>query len=333
MLLSGVALRVPSRRAPLTFTRRLSSFMSTSSHPSSSSAAAVTVPGPLVTPGWVMQRLGQPGLKVLDASWYPPNMPPRDTAAEHASKRIPGAAFFGLDDVCDPGSRLPHMLPPEAVMDAYCSRVGIGAGDAVVVYDSFGILSSARVWWTFRALGHENVAVLNGGLPAWEAEGGTLESGPLPSGSETGLLKADSPFRASRVDALVRSMAQVKANIEAKGEVLLDARPAPRFSGEAPEPRPTILSGHIPGSLNVPFTTLLDEAKRMKPAEELAQAFRAGGLGDPGVPVAISCGSGATACILSLALHVLGNESAAVYDGSWSEWGNDPSAPVAKGSA
>ena len=311
------ALRLPSRRI-------LTSSMSSSAL----STPAVTVPGPLVSPQWVMSRLGRPGLKVVDASWYPPNMPPRDVVAEHAAKRIPGAAFFGLDDVCDPASKLPHMLPTEDVMNDYCRRAGISANDAVVVYDSFGILSSARVWWTFRALGHENVAVLNGGLPAWEAEGGSVQSGPP---STTQGESGGPPFRATRADALVRSMEQVKANLEGGAEVLVDARPAPRFSGEAPEPRPTILAGHIPGSLNVPFTTLLDEAKRMKPADELEQAFRAGGLSDTNVPIAITCGSGATACIISLALHVLGNPRAAVYDGSWAEWGNDPSAPVAKG--
>ncbi|MGH7355713.1 MAG: 3-mercaptopyruvate sulfurtransferase [Candidatus Rokuibacteriota bacterium] len=272
----------------------------------------------LVTTEWLARERGAPDLRVVDGSWHMPQLK-RDARAEFVAAHVPHAVFFDIDAIADRSTPLPHMLPrPQAFADAV-GALGIGDGDRVIVYDSRGVVSAARVWWTFRVFGHDAVAVLDGGLPKWRAEGRPLDSG-VPS-------SAPRAFGARFRPALVRDLDALRANLKTQREQVLDARSPGRFHGTEPEPRAGLRPGHIPGSLNLPYDALYRSDGTLLGTEELRRAFTASGL-DPAKPVVTSCGSGVTASVLALALHRLGRDDVAVYDGSWSEWGARDDTPV-----
>ncbi len=274
----------------------------------------------LVSTQWLADHLNAPDVRVLDASWHMPDAG-RDAQAEYAEAHIPGAQYFDIDEIADTQSSLPHMLPPVEKFVSRVRRMGIGDGHRVVVYDSAGLFSAARVWWMFRVFGHDDVAVLDGGLPKWRAEGRPLE--------DMAPIARDRHFTAHRDASLVRDVTQVSAAIKLGAEQIVDARAPERFSGAAPEPRPGLRSGHIPGSLNVHYRDVLTPDGTMKAPEALRALFTAAGV-DLGKPIVNTCGSGVTACILSLAQMRAGARRTAVYDGSWSEWGAYPDLPVAR---
>jgi len=282
---------------------------------------------PVVSTAWLAERLSDPSVRILDASMHLAiaGTPKRDAKAEFVEAHIPGAVFFDIDAVADRSSALPHMLPSPDAFSAAVGALGIGSADTVVVYDSLGLYSAARVWWTFRVFGHGQVFVLDGGLPAWRAEGRPVETGPAPTPEPR-------PFRAAYDPSLVRDLNDVRANIDVGAEQLLDARSAGRFAGTAPEPRPGLRGGHVPGSLNLPFTDIVGPDGRLLPASMLADRFRSAGV-DLDRPVVTTCGSGVTASVLALGLFRLGRADVPVYDGSWSEWGGRDDVPVATGPA
>ncbi|KUF10695.1 3-mercaptopyruvate sulfurtransferase [Pseudoponticoccus marisrubri] len=278
-------------------------------------------PKTLVSTGWLAQHLKDPDLRILDASWYLPEAA-RDPKAEYAAAHIPGARFFDIDEIADLRSDLPHMAPPVEKFMSRMRAMGVGDGHQVVVYDGAGLMSAARVWWTFKLMGHDDVAVLDGGFPKWQAEGRPVE--------DMAPMVRDRHMTVRRQNHLVRDVTQVSAAAKLRDVEILDARSAPRFRGEAPEPREGLRSGHIPGSRNVPFRTLLEEDGTMKTAEDLRAAFAAAGV-DLDRPAITTCGSGVTAAILNLALERLGKTDHSLYDGSWAEWGAFPTLPIATG--
>ncbi|HBT02312.1 MAG: 3-mercaptopyruvate sulfurtransferase [Salipiger marinus] len=282
---------------------------------------ALDDPKTLVSTNWLAQHLKDPDLRVLDASWYMPGSG-RDPKAEYDAAHIPGARFFDIDEISDLRSDLPHMVPP---VDKFMSRMramGVGDGHQVVVYDGAGLFSAARVWWLFKLMGQDDVAVLDGGFPKWQAEGREVEDMPP--------VIRDRHMMVRRQNHLVKDVTQVSAASKLRDHEIIDARAAPRFRGEVPEPRPGLRSGHIPGARNVPFATLLAPDGTLKPPQALREVFLAAGV-DLSKPAITSCGSGVTAAILNLALTRMGKSDHSLYDGSWSEWGQFPTLPVATG--
>ena len=278
-------------------------------------------PKTLVSTAWLAAHLKDPDLRVLDASWFLPDMA-RNAQAEHTAGHIPGARFFDIDEITDSRSTLPHMAPAPEKFISRMRAMGIGDGHQVVVYDALGLFSAARVWWTFRLMGKTDIAVLDGGLPKWRGEGRELEDMPP--------MVRDRHMTTARQNHLVKDVTQV-AHAAKLGEAeIIDARAAARFRGEAPEPRPGLRAGHIPGSKNVPFASLLNADATMKPPAELRAIFEAAGV-DLTKPAITSCGSGVTAAVLSLALERIGHRNHALYDGSWAEWGMYDDLAVEKG--
>lgn len=278
----------------------------------------------IVDTAWLEARLDAPGLVILDGTWHLPTAG-RDAKAEYLAEHIPGALFFDIDDLSDETSSLPHMLPSAIKFASRMKKLGIGDGMKIVVYDTYGLFSAARVWWTFRAMGHEDVAVLNGGLKKWKAEGRPLEDG-VPT------RRFERHFTPRRQVGLIRDLADMREVVATNSAQIVDARSAGRFAGIEPEPRPGLRGGHIPGSRSVPATDLVNSDGTLKSREELMAIFDAAGV-DPKAPVITTCGSGVTASIVSLALAVVGQTNAAVYDGSWAEWGVPGSNPVETGPA
>lgn len=268
-------------------------------------------PKTLVSTEWLANHLKDPDLRIFDASWYLPDMN-RDARAEYEAGHIPGARYFDIDEMSDHRSELPHMVPPPEKFISRMRAMGVGDGHQVVVYDGAGLFSAARVWWLFRLMGKTDIAVLDGGFAKWKAEGRPIEDMPP--------IMRDRHITVSVQNHLVRDVTQVAAASKLKDHEIIDARSPGRFKGEEPEPRKELRSGHIPGSKNVHYATLLNADGTMKAPDELKQVFEAAGV-DLSKPAITSCGSGVTAAVLSLALERIGHRGHSLYDGSWSEWG------------
>ena len=284
--------------------------------------SALELPAEIVDVGWLKANRTDPRVVVLDCSWHQPHSK-RDALAEFETVRIDGARFFDFDQaIADPDSNLPHMLPSASLFEREVRALGIRRDSIVICYDAVGIGTAPRGWWMFRCFGHANVAVLDGGLPAWQAGGGATLSGP----SAAPLTEGD--FEAKFDSAWVRDVDQVLEMVKANGRVV-DARSAGRFRGDEPEPREGLRGGHMPGAISLPFPSLLDQG-RFRPVEEIKAAFAQCEV-DLSATQVFSCGSGVTACILALGARLAGAEDVAVYDGSWTEWGGREDTPVQMG--
>ncbi len=275
----------------------------------------------LVGTEWLAERLGDSLLRVVESTWFLPNID-RSGRAEFETDHIPGARYWDIDEIADEEDPRPHMLPDAEAFAGHMARLGIGAASHVVVYDRVGMMTVGRVWWMLRFYGHDRVSILDGGYPAWLAEDRPVEAGPgVESAPPSAFVPRPRP-------ELVRSLDQIRALSGGEDSQLLDARSAARFNAEEPEPRPECRSGHIPGSMNLPYTGLVDPATgRFLAPAALRQLFEEAGL-DFDRSVTTSCGSGVTACLLAFGLHLLGRDRVAVYDGSWSEWGARSDTPI-----
>ena len=273
---------------------------------------------PLVSTEWLQQHLFAPDIRPVDATWYLPTLE-QDARREFEDAHIPGAVYFDIDDIADETSDLPHMLPSAVKFSARVRKLGLGDGERIVVYDNNLFSAAARVWWMFRLFGHDDVTVLDGGLAKWRDEKRPLND--LPGQPR------ERHFTARQNNLLLRDLEQIRANITSQREQLLDVRAAGRFDGSAPEPRPGLRSGHVPGAVNLPYTDLIAEDGCMRPAEDLEAAFAEAGI-DLSRPIVTTCGSGVTAATVALALATIGRPDIAVYDGSWSEWGSREDTPV-----
>lgn len=275
----------------------------------------------LISSDALAAHLADPDLIIFDASFYLPHEN-RDPLALFHQKHIPGALFFDIDDVSDHQSSIPHMAPDPVTFERMIGDFGVSNSSKIVAYDQRGLFSAARVWWLFRLFGHDRVQVLDGGLPKWLAEHRPIESGHAPA-------KREAHFTARLNPAFVRSIAQVKANLDIQSEIVIDARSADRFSGAAPEPRPGVRSGHVPGARSLPFGELLNPDGTLKSSDALRTIFNAIGINETVAPVTM-CGSGVTGTVVSLALVHAGLPPGALYDGSWAEWGGSPDTQVEK---
>ncbi len=278
---------------------------------------------PLVSPDWLRAHLVDPDLAILDASWFLPGgeLDPED---EFTKGHIPGALRFRIDEICDRTSPLPHMLPSSAAFAEAVSAMGIGADTTVVIYDSLGLFSSPRVWWTFRVMGCNNVHVLDGGLPGWVSRGFPLATGAARP-------RPPKRFPPRFNEALVRDLEQVRDALATGAAQIVDARPRARFTGAASEPRPGVRAGHMPGALNLPYADVI-EGERLAGADRLRSVFESSGVALDR-PIITTCGSGVSAAVLALALASIGRRDVAVYDGSWSEWGARADTPVVQGTS
>jgi thiosulfate/3-mercaptopyruvate sulfurtransferase len=278
----------------------------------------------LVSTEWLAEHSSAPDITIVDASWH---LPPtgRDGYGEYLEQHIPGALYFDIDDLSDTDSDLPHMLPSPEKFASRMRKLGIGDGKRIVAYDTVGLFSAARAWWMFKIMGHDDVVLLDGGMKKWQAENRPLEDGPPPPRQER-------HFTARLQTMMVRDRSGVQRASTSNTPQIVDARAADRFSGDAPEPRPGLRSGHIPGSRNLPFTQLLNHDGTMKSTDDIAAAFSNAGI-DMSAPIITSCGSGVTAAVLTFGLTLLGHRNHALYDGSWSEWGADETCEVETGAA
>lgn len=281
-------------------------------------------PESVVSTEWLAVHLRDPRIRVVDSSFKLPGVTP--TAREdYDREHLPGAVFFDIDDIAEPGTDLPHMIPSPELFARKMEMLGIGDGDRVIVYDSAGLSSAGRAWWMLRLFGHDNVAVLDGGLPKWKAEGRRVDTAvPSPPRAR---------FTARFDPSTVRGRSALLDNLTSRQEQVVDARAAGRFEGTAEETRPGLRRGHIPGSRNLPYDKVTDpQTRQLRSAEELRELFRDAGV-ELDRPIVTSCGSGVTACALAFALHLIGHSDAAVYDGSWSEWGRPGGTPIETGRA
>lgn len=275
---------------------------------------------PLVTTQWLADHLSAPDVRIVDASWYLPDQK-RDAKAEYTEAHIPGAVYFDLDDIADTASPYPHMLPAPEKFAARVRKLGIGDGHRIVAYDGMGLFSAARAWWMFRVMGHEEVFVLDGGFPKWRAEGRPIDDmPPVPQPRH---------FTPRPNHLILRDANQVLENLKTKREQVVDARGPARFSATEPEPRPGVRGGHIPGAKNLHYAKLLNPDGTLRKGEALSAAFRDAGI-DVAKPVTASCGSGITAAVIALALKSMDAPDAAIYDGSWAEWGSRHELPLEK---
>jgi thiosulfate/3-mercaptopyruvate sulfurtransferase len=278
-------------------------------------------PDALTSTDWLASHLNDSNLRVIDATWYLPGQGKKG-ADDFAQSRIPGAVYWDLDAIADTSSDLPVTIPSAEVFAAAMKRLGIGPATHVVAYDRSGIMSAARVWWMLRYFGHDKVSVLDGGFPKWQKENRSIETSAPRAPAAAG------EFVARPRPELIRTFGPMMDTVRARASQVVDARGAARYAGTEKETRPNTRSGHMPGSLNLPFGNILDGAsKTVLPADQLAERFRAAGV-DVNEPIVVSCGSGVSSPVLALGLYLLGRPDVAVYDGSWNEWGRNPEALI-----